>query len=213
MKRKIPLMSLVIIFSLLSSCDIYPYITQPTPQATSITPTALLLSATAQHTPTPTLTPVEITLTPEPTSTQTPSPYKLQVENPFYLENFNHPVKGCQWLGVAGQVFDHFGQPQLGLTVRAGRVTGETEFLETTTGLAVAYGPGGYEITLGDSPIDSSQTYWIQIFDENQMALTEKYYFDTYVDCMRNLIVLNFVAEVVNEDKALKITPSEPAYP
>jgi len=219
MKTKMTVAFLVLSLSILSSCDIFPYVNQPTPQpspsvtSTQPSPTLLSPSATIQNTPTPTNSQGEITATVEPTSTQTPSPYRMQAQNPFYLENFNHPVKGCQWMGVAGQVFDLQGEARLGLTIRVGGLKDEPDFLEATTGLVIAYGPGGYEITLGDSPVDSSQTYWIQIIDEDGTVITEKYYFSTYNDCTKNLIVLNFVAEDISVNKAPAATPTVPAYP
>ena len=116
-------------------------------------------------------------------------------------------------MGIAGQVFDLQGEARLGLTVRVGGLKVEPGILETTTGLTIAYGPGGYEIKISDNPIDSSQTYWIQIIDENGTVITEKYYFDTYNDCARNLIVLNFISEDLTINKAPASTPTVPAYP
>jgi hypothetical protein len=60
------------------------------------------------------------------------------------------------------------------------------------TGLAPQYGPGGYEITLGDRPLDSDDALTVQLFDQAMLPLSDKVTFDTFEDCDRNLILVNF---------------------
>jgi hypothetical protein len=60
------------------------------------------------------------------------------------------------------------------------------------SGSAAAYGSSGFEFVLGDKPVASSQTLWIQLFDITGKALTNKIYFDTFDDCNQNLVKITF---------------------
>jgi hypothetical protein len=75
----------------------------------------------------------------------------------------------------------------LGGTLSGKAVTGQV-----LSGNNPAYGISGFEIKLADSAIDSTQTLWVQLFDNNGKALTEKTYFDTYNDCKKNLVMIVF---------------------
>ncbi len=176
------------------------------------TPTPLILLP-------PTWTP---TLTPEPTMTQTPSPtpspteqsatvtqegveatsasitptgmpYVLQPNNPVAIPNIGHPDKGCNWMGVAGQAIGMDQAPVVGLFVQLGGVLGDRYFdYLSMTGTATQYGIGGYEFTLGDKPIASRSTLWVQLFDQGMVPLSDKVFFNTYAECEKNLILINF---------------------
>jgi hypothetical protein len=160
-------------------------------------------TATAVKTLTPSFTPTKkLTSTPTntatPANTATPMPYTLQVEAPVYIKNFVHIDAGCDWLGVAGQVFDANGDPVLNLVlVATGTLNGNAINVTAVTGIPEAdvYGPGGYEIQLADEALASSQSLKIQVYDLQGTALSETYVFDTYADCTRNLAIINFKAQ------------------
>jgi hypothetical protein len=121
----------------------------------------------------------------------------LQEETPAYIENFAHPDAGCEWMGVAGQIFGADGKPQLNLVVVVKGKLGKNNLdLAGVSGIPEAdiYGPGGYEIQLADKPSASTQSLSIQVYDLNGNALSDAYAFDTYPDCTQNLIVINFAA-------------------
>ncbi len=169
--------------------------TSPTPENTlapisTATPT---MTATSVATEMPTLT-----FTPQPTFTATPAPYQLQLMNPFYLSNFTHGELGCDWLGIAGQIFSSGGQVQLDILIKAGgELDGKPIEEEMTMPLAdsdidLAYGPGGYELTLSFSPVDTESTAWVQLFSMGGDPLSEKIYLTTFDDCQKNLILMNF---------------------
>ena len=88
-------------------------------------------------------------------------PYSLQLSNPFYLENFTHDDLGCAWLGVAGQVFNREGLVQKNIVIKAGgEINGAPVIEEMAMPLAepdidLAYGPGGFELTLANSLADT----------------------------------------------------------
>lgn len=172
----------------------------PTPTQTN-TPTVVI---TNTNTPVPpTSTPVTVTpgtSTPTPTKTFTPTvlPYKLQVTDPVFTQNFNHPELGCNWMGVAGQVFDKSGKPVVGLVVvvkgqlPAGEIN-QAALTEHPAGQN--YGPGGYEMTLAAKPIATTNALSIQLFDLKANPLSEKITFSTSALCSENLIIINFVAK------------------
>jgi hypothetical protein len=62
----------------------------------------------------------------------------------------------------------------------------------TLTGIALNYGRAGYEFTLADKPIASNDMLWVQLLDQIGAPISEKVYFDTYAECEKNLIIINF---------------------
>lgn len=161
-------------------------------------------SPTAQPFPTEaqaTLTPVPPTPTQENggETTQTGNSqvsFVVEEDSPTYTENFVHEEEGCQWLGVAGQVFDENGDPVSSILVEAGGFLGDQEvsFL-TLTGMADEYGGGGYEIVLADEPIASQNSVWIQLLDQTNLPFSDKVYFNTYDNCDQNLVLIDFIQE------------------
>lgn len=169
----------------------------PEPAATKIPPThtaepspTSAPSATLKPSPTP-------THTPEPTFTPTPFPYGFQEGNPTYMTNFAHPEDGCDWLGIAGQIFDRNGEVVTDVVVKAGGELNGESILNTLSmpGAAKAYGPGAYELVLSTTPVYSEEAVWIQLYDLHANPLSEKSYLTTYAACDKNLILLNFVEE------------------
>ena len=140
----------------------------------------------------PTLTP---TLSPTPIITATQLPFRLQSESPVYIKNFNHPDQGCNWLGVAGQVFAADGNPIKNLVVVIKGSLGEKRIDSVVlTGLETAnvYGSGGYEISLSDKVVESTKSLIIYLNDLKGNALSPEIKFDTFADCNKNLIIINF---------------------
>lgn len=179
------------------STDVPP---SATPEPTVADPASPTPENTQEPTSTGTAVPTA-TFTPQPTFTPTAVPYQLQLMNPYYLSNFTHPELGCNWLGVAGQIFSSGGQVQLDILIKAGgELAGKPIVEEMTMPLAdsevdLAYGPGGYELTLALSPVDSESTAWIQLFSLDGNPLSEKIYLTTFDDCQKNLILMNFIEQ------------------
>ena len=155
-------------------------------------------TVTATATATPTETPVP-TATPTPTETpavtNTPSGAAIvpQPDSPKFTTNFAN-TKACQWMGLAGQVFDNKTNGAVtGLAVRiGGQLSGIPFDLTSLTGSAPAYGPGGYEFVLSDHPIASTKTLWVQILDTAGVPLSDKIFFDTSDKCSENLVLFNW---------------------
>lgn len=161
--------------------------------------------------PTIALTPTE-TIEPSPSPeppTPTPASFapRSVVENPVYQLQPGSPVAlpsfstGCGWMGVAGQIFATETEAVPLLVVQIGGMLHGEEFLGLTlTGTATQYGPGGYELVLADHGIDSDNSLWIQIFDLEGNPLTQQVYFNTYSDCERNLILINFTSATLSPE-------------
>ncbi len=158
---------------------------------------------TATYTPRPTATlPPTATffslITPSntPTATVPVQGYSFEIQqgSPVAIANIYHPELGCNWMGVGGQALDLSGGPMTGLVIRLGGTLQGRPMPDSMslTGVEVNYGRAGYEFTLADKPIKSQNTLWLQLLNQAGVPLSEKVYFDTYEDCNRNLIVINF---------------------
>jgi hypothetical protein len=180
--------------------------TEPPPTSTSETDTA---TATVQEDDD--VTPTE-TSSPRPTATATNTLtaqqaaiqlmaeinferfFDVQEGSPATMSNWAHPEAGCNWLSVAGQVFNLENDPEIGFIVEAGgSLEGEPILGLSLTGLGSVYGPGGFEIQLADQPIASQDQVWVQLKDEAGNPLSYPIYFQTYDNCDKNVILLNFV--------------------
>jgi hypothetical protein len=134
--------------------------------------------------------------TPFPTKTKPENLLKVQQGSPVAISNFTHPELGCNWMGLAGQVIDIDNQPIKDVVVEVGgTMEGNPIFGLAVTGESSFYGPGGFEIQLGDEPIASDDTMWVVVYDLDGNQIISPVYFSTYADCERNLIILNFLKE------------------
>jgi hypothetical protein len=111
----------------------------------------------------------------------------------FIASTTYHPDAGCTWMGVAGQVVDMNNSPILYLTIHLGGKVGDQvmDYLGLS-GTAPSYGDAGFEFVLGNRPIASTQTLWIQLLDQQNMPFSDKIYLDTFEDCAKNLIMVRF---------------------
>jgi hypothetical protein len=163
----------------------------PTTEPPTVTSSPTKSATPEGPTQTPTLTPT-IRLLRRPTATQ--AFLGTQIGSPTAIQNFTHPELGCQWMGVAGQVFDIDDTPMMGLVVEfGGELDHQPVFGLAITGQAETYGPGGYEFKFANEPIASSGMVWAQVFDLEGNAISAPTYFSTYGSCEQNLIILNFV--------------------
>ncbi len=117
-------------------------------------------------------------------------PFEIQQTGVLAIQGFS----GCNWTGVAGQIFDLTETPIRNLILHLeGFWNGSAISTEVLSGSADKYGPAGYEFVLGTQPLDSTQTLWIQVQDAAHKEISARVYFNTYNDCARNLILVNFV--------------------
>ena len=152
----------------------------------------------------------------EPTFIPFASQYVAQPGTPIYSRNLFHPNEGCNWAGVGGQVFDADSRPVKKLVVELnGVVNGKNVYAMVLTGNAPAYGPGGFEFEFASGPINTQGALRLVIYDLQGNHLSEQVYFDTYSDCGRNLVMINFVASgsqptISPQPTQTAVTPTSP---
>lgn len=173
-----------------------------TPMAVKLPPTwtptiVVTTEPTATNTP-------QIELTQTPTEGATPTalattnnakyPFASKGEPAAMANTVFHPDKNCNWQGIAGQVWDIQGRALVGYRVHLqGFYNGKNIDLTTLSGGAQAwYGESGYEFVLGNKPIDSTQRLTIQLEDQSYMIISNQVVLDTYSDCSKNLVLVNF---------------------
>lgn len=164
----------------------------PPPQTPSVTPTLTptgrAASATA-GTGTPPTPGTEVALLAGPTQTRSAFAFNLLNDTATYLPNSING-SGCSWFGFAGQAFDLDGRPIIGLTVH---LEGDGVSLDALTGSQPAIGSGGYEIPLGNHPVETTDVYRIQLRNNAGTPLSDDIVVPTFGDCRRNLVLVNFV--------------------
>jgi hypothetical protein len=174
----------------------------PTATMTPILPTATFTSIPVITTlEDETVIPTEYSATVEisPTATTYSPIYLFTVKgSPVGMSNLVfHPSLNCNWQGVAGKVTDIQGKPVDNLYIRlTGTYNGQPVDKATLSGGAkYNIGDGGYEIVLeiGSAPIASSGLLTIQLMDSStEIPLSAPITFDTYSECDKNLILINF---------------------
>ena len=123
-----------------------------------------------------------------------PFKYFLQPGSPALTSNIFHPDLGCEWMGVGGQVLGESGQPVGMLIVELGGSLNEEQVDGLTlTGSASQWGPGGYEIRISDRPVASVNELWVRVLNMEGEPLSEPVFFETYADCEKAAIVINFM--------------------
>jgi hypothetical protein len=168
--------------------------TVPPPASPTSVPTATLAPSS---TPLPSQTPFSLVTPPTEAVGPTEPGFAYEAPgSPTAIKNIYHTDLGCGWLGVGGQAIDQSGAPVVGLIVKLGGQLGGFQIDELTvsgTAAAIGYGQSGWEFTMADGPIESQNSLWVQLFDQAENPLSDKIVFDTFDDCNRNLIVINFV--------------------
>jgi hypothetical protein len=158
----------------------------PSPEASD---TQAVPTYTATGTATPTRTATKRGPTPKPTITQSKFQYNLQPGTPQYLANFIN-TSGCNWFGIVGRVFGLDGNPVINLTVH---MEGGGINADVVTGSGPsALGPGGYQIPISDHPIDTADTYKVQLRMNTGTQISDTYAVRTFGDCNKNLVLVNF---------------------
>lgn len=162
-----------------------------TPRPTS---TKIIVATDTPQNYTPEATSLDATGT-APTDTPGSFSFILQHGSPTAISSVSfYPDRDCDWMGVAGQATSMSGAPVFGLFIQlGGSLEGQPiDTMLSMTGTAPQYGQGGFEFTLGDHPIASEDTLWVQLLDQANLPLSEKVYFDTFDDCDKNLIIIYF---------------------
>jgi hypothetical protein len=151
------------------------------------------LTSTIRPSPTETLTPSP---TPTVTPTSTPEVYPFVLIGAPEMMNYAliRPGLSCDYLIIAGQVWDLQDVPVTdSITVHLyGELGGFTIDRYALPGTAFVYGESGYEFVLEGLVVDSFDSLTIRLEDTNGLPLSAGYLIQTYEDCQRNLILVNF---------------------
>lgn len=150
--------------------------------------------------PTQTSAPTSTAVVTQPAVTGTPQPeltshFIVQPGTPVGMPNSVQHEADCSYTGLGGQAFGPEASPLSGLIVEVGGMLNGEEIQKTAiTGGSPSFGPGGFEITLQDELIASQGTLHAQLFDLDGNSMSDQIPFDTFTDCNRNLILINFTA-------------------
>lgn len=160
------------------------------PFQASLTPTFNITSTMApSETPTASAT---------PTSTTTPTPeimpFILVGEPETMSSVLIRPELSCDYLIIAGQVWDLQDIPVTESTTvhLYGSLGGGTIDRFALPGSAPVYGESGYEFILEGLVVDSIDALMIRLEDTDGLLLSHAYPLQTYQDCQKNLILVNF---------------------
>ncbi len=154
-----------------------------------IAPTATTFYAVHDGTPVEQKTPLE------PTETPFVGYYAFALQNePNAIKStIFKPDLACNWAGVAGQVNDLQGRSVKGIRVLLrGTINGANINYWGVTLEDSPYGSSGFEFTIGDAPAKTTGKLYLQLFDQAQIPISDRVYFDTFDDCDHNLILVNF---------------------
>lgn len=158
------------------------------------------LELTPSDTPRPTFTPfftstpfslVPPTKTVKPTNTPR-APFTAisvtEVESTII-----HPDLACNWAGIGGTVVDANNSPVIGtVVVLRGTLNGRTVEQQTVSGINKEYGPSGFEFVLGNAPVASNETLYVQLVDQQNIPLSDPARITTYTECNKNLVMVRF---------------------
>ena len=78
------------------------------------------------------------------------------------------------------------------VVVLRGTLDGKSVDLTTVTGINKEYGTSGYEFVLGNAPIASNKTLYVQLVDQSGIPLSDKIEVTTSADCSKNLVIVRF---------------------
>jgi hypothetical protein len=119
--------------------------------------------------------------------------FAIQNEPNMISSTIFKPDLECKWTGVAGQVFDLQGRPVKGIRVWLNGTfdNKSIDYLGLTLESS-PYGPSGFEFTLGETPKNSTEKLYLQLLDQAGIPISDRVYFDTFEDCDKNLVLINF---------------------
>ena len=118
--------------------------------------------------------------------------FAVQPGNPTYLPH----AGGCGAMYVAGNVTDLNGAPfKFMQIVLTGSINGVSIGRENTlSGNAPEYSESGYEIQIGSGqPVTTYNDIFLQLTNQEGQPASDVVVLDTFEDCSRNLIMVNFV--------------------
>jgi hypothetical protein len=104
-----------------------------------------------------------------------------------------HPERGCDFLGIGGQVVDRTCAPAKNYEVQlSGTLNGRPVQMSALSGKAPVYGQGGFEFILAGELVAAQDTLEIQVLGQDGNPLSAPVTISTFANCSQNLILVNF---------------------
>lgn len=163
----------------------------PTPGPTDTPQPTASPSVAPSLAPTLTFTPVVVQGVLSPTPTEDTSTYRFSLPGGRVIYITNPAARGaCQWSSIAGSVTNADGSALNGYGVH---IVGDGVDETVATGSAPGFGPGGFELALGNAARDAQFT--AQLVDPQGVAVSPAYPVETRSDCDLNIAALRFVED------------------
>jgi hypothetical protein len=87
----------------------------------------------------------------------------------------DHPSDlACNWAGIGGTVVDVNGSQVVGTVVVLAARWWNTVEQQTVTGINKEYGQSGFEFVLGNAPVASKGTLYVQLVDLQNIPMSDK---------------------------------------
>lgn len=145
-------------------------------------------TATVEPSPTPEVVAEESGDTFENPAGESAYPFTIQGAGPSFMPQYVYPAAGCNWLGIAGQVFGLQGEElSQNLVVH---VWGDGRDDIVTVGQSLAYGESGWEVFLGNET--KAATYHVQLLHQDARQLSDVVTVRFDDSCAGNLAMVYF---------------------
>ena len=131
--------------------------------------------------------------------------YLYQPGTPVAINDYLQIEVSCGGMEIAGQVFND-NEPSENLIIKVSGSLGYDDILVyAISGGEPRLGPSGYRINLSDQLVYSSNSIFIQLINSSGIPISPNLPVETYGDCDRNLIIVNFSKVPVGNDLFLPL--------
>lgn len=160
------------------------------PQPTASPTEPLVPTPITEPTRTSTPAPAPTGITPLPGATNTAAAFSFTLQDETYTYTQYAGEEGCDYMAIAGQVFDASGAPLKFIPIHVSDADG---FFETIvfSSSAPQYGPSGYEVYINNSPYEAE--FSVQLVSDTGRPLSDEIVVRTRDTCEENLVIVNFV--------------------
>ncbi|NDJ79346.1 MAG: hypothetical protein GYB65_24105 [Chloroflexi bacterium] len=126
--------------------------------------------------------------TPRPAPTRSDQPFTA---NPVQYEAHSG-TEGCQWLSIAGVVYDLEGNPLPDMPIRVTATDGSYNRTLFSDADADRWGPGGFEFQVGSAP--RTATFIVEILRPvGNTVISDSVLVETGNTCQRNVAIVEFI--------------------
>ena len=88
---------------------------------------------------------------------------------------------------------DSNNSPVVGIVVvLRGTLDGNSVDMPNLSGINKEYGPSGFEFVIGNAPVASNNTLYVQLLDQQSIPLSDPVQISTSAECNKNLVMVRF---------------------